>query len=150
MFVLPRIFIFISCLFLASCVNQSTIFAHKDSEQLRKDGWPELQSRYLIRFSGGLIAAGGDYLPYHSFALSLSEGAEVAVRVDLLDGSKRMIVIGNDNEGLVIGSNSVLMVLPLNQFDGNGNAFFNELGSSGSVLFKGVSIYFRSDIAKLN
>lgn len=147
MFFLPRILVLLFCFVLTSCVHYSTSFTQANSEQLRVDGWPELQSRYLIRFSGGTIAAGGQYLDYAPFALFLSAGSEVVVRVDLEGGSKRLVVLGHDGNNLTMKSNDVVVSIPEAMFDKNGNAKFKELVGNGVVLFKGVSIYVKPDIA---
>ncbi len=147
MFLLPRISILLFCFVLTSCVHPSVPFSRADSEQLRRDGWPELQSRYLVRFSGGTIAAGNQFLEYTPFALSLSAGAEAVVRVNLKGGSKRIVVLGHDGDDLTISSNGINVSIPAAMFDESGNAKFKDLLGDGVVLFKGASIYVKPDIA---
>lgn len=147
MFFLPRVLVLLFCFVLTSCVHYSAPFTQANTEQLRVDGWPELQSRYLIRFSGGAIAAGGQYLEYAPFALFLSVGSEAVVRVDLDGGSKRLVVLGHDGDDLTIKSNGVRVSIPAAMFDKSGNAKFKELIGNGVALFKGVSIYVKPDIA---
>lgn len=144
---LPRVLVLLFCFVLTSCVHYSPSFTQASADQLRINGWPELQSRYLIRFSGGTIAAGSQYLSYMPFALSLSAGIEAVVRVELEGGSKVLVVLGHDGDNLTINSNGVVVSIPSAMFDKNGNVKFKELVGDGFVLFKGVSIYVKPDIA---
>ncbi|MDP2564274.1 hypothetical protein [Pseudoalteromonas marina] len=142
----PRLLIVLFCILLTSCVHHRVAFTHSESAELRRDGWPELRSRYLVRFSGGTIAAGRGFLPYIPFALSLTSDSDIAVRVELEDGSKRIVVLGHDGESLSVVSNGVSVSIPAAIFDEDGVAEFTELVGNGVALFKGVTIYVKADV----
>ena len=131
--------------FLASCVNPQSIFVHNEDVSIRDKTWPELKSRYLVRFEGGRIKVGRNYLNYEPFALALRDSKSIVTVINVEGGGKVLLSLNCDQDFLVLSVDGSVYKVPVSLIEDNGSTRVNTISNENNVLFENINLYIKRD-----